>query len=70
MAQAARTFRIFVSSTFEELKEQPNRLQKDVFPKLKELCLAHRLRRKAITPEALLHRDDEEACACSPATAL
>jgi len=39
MPQAARTFRIFVSSTFEDLKEERNALQERVFPELKALCL-------------------------------
>lgn len=37
MAQASKTFRIFVSSTFSDLKEERNALQKEVFPKLREL---------------------------------
>ena len=36
--QTTRTFRIFVSSTFADLKEERNALQKDVFPRLKKLC--------------------------------
>jgi WD40 repeat protein len=42
MAQATRTFRIFVSSTFHDLKEERNALQEKVFPRLRELCLQHR----------------------------
>ena len=38
VAQVTRTFRIFVSSTFADLKEERNALQKDVFPRLKKLC--------------------------------
>ncbi len=38
MAQAARTFRIFVSSTFSDLKAERNALQARVFPRLRELC--------------------------------
>lgn len=48
MPQATRTFRIFVSSTFEDLKEERNALQERVFPELKELCLAHGARFQAI----------------------
>ena len=33
MPQATRTFRIFVSSTFSDLKEERNVLQKYVFPR-------------------------------------
>jgi NACHT domain- and WD repeat-containing protein len=48
MAQASKTFRIFVSSTFNDLKEERNALQKNVFPKLRELCLQHGCRFQAI----------------------
>ena len=48
MPQAARTFRIFVSSTFEDLKGERNALQERAFPELKELCLAHGARFQAI----------------------
>jgi hypothetical protein len=41
MALASRTFRVFVSSTFSDLKEERNALQKEVFPKLRELCTRH-----------------------------
>ncbi|MGD1065025.1 MAG: DUF4062 domain-containing protein [Terracidiphilus sp.] len=33
-----RTFRIFVSSTFEDLKVERNALQSEVFPELQRLC--------------------------------
>ncbi len=48
MAQATRTFRIFVSSTFNDLREERNALQRHVFPRLKRLCLAHGTRFQAI----------------------
>ena len=38
MAEAARTFRVFVSSTFKDLEAERNVLQERVFPQLKELC--------------------------------
>ena len=38
MAHSGKTFRIFVSSTFTDLKEERNALQKKVFPALKKLC--------------------------------
>lgn len=41
MAQASKTFRIFVSSTFSDLKEERNALQKHVFPKLCGLCMQY-----------------------------
>jgi hypothetical protein len=48
MAQAGKTFRIFVSSTFSDLKEERNALQKYVFPRLRELCMQHGCRFQAI----------------------
>jgi hypothetical protein len=48
MAIASKTFRIFVSSTFNDLKEERNALQKNVFPKLRELCMQHGCRFQAI----------------------
>jgi hypothetical protein len=48
MAQTTRTFRIFVSSTFSDLKEERNALQKHVFPHLRELCTQHGCRFQAI----------------------
>ena len=38
MAEAARTFRVFVSSTFKDLEAERNVLQEQVFPQLKEFC--------------------------------
>jgi hypothetical protein len=38
LAQSSRTFRIFVSSTFSDLKEERNALQEKVFPRLRELA--------------------------------
>jgi hypothetical protein len=49
MAQSTRTFRIFVSSTFSDLKAERNALQKRVFPRLRELCGAHGCRSQAIS---------------------
>src|SRR5438876_7773712 len=48
MAQAGRTVRVFVSSTFEDLKEERNALQTFVFPRLRELCEAHGTRFQAV----------------------
>jgi hypothetical protein len=45
---ATRTFRVFVSSTFEDLKEERDALQRDVFPKLRTLCGQHGARFQAI----------------------
>lgn len=46
--QTSRTFRIFVSSTFSDLKEERNALQKNVFPRLRKLCMQHGCRFQAI----------------------
>lgn len=48
MVLAGKTFRIFVSSTFSDLKEERNALQKYVFPRLRELCMQHGCRFQAI----------------------
>jgi signal recognition particle GTPase len=48
MAPASRTFRIFVSSTFSDLKEERNALQTYVFPRLREFCERHQARFQAI----------------------
>ncbi|MEK6409089.1 MAG: AAA family ATPase [Acidobacteriota bacterium] len=48
MGQTTRTFRIFVSSTFSDLIEERNALQKYVFPRLRELCTQHGCRFQAI----------------------
>lgn len=48
MAQAGKTFRVFVSSTFSDLKTERNALQENVFPKLRELCMQRGCRFQAI----------------------
>jgi Cdc6-like AAA superfamily ATPase len=48
MVQASRTFRVFVSSTFDDLKAERNALQEKVFPRLKALCNDHGTRFQAI----------------------
>ena len=48
MAMTGKTFRIFVSSTFSDLKEERNALQEKVFPRLRELCLQHGCRFQAV----------------------
>ena len=47
-AVLSRTFRVFVSSTFEDLMEERNALQKYVFPRLAEHCAARKARFQAI----------------------
>jgi len=48
MPRATRTFRIFVSSTFEDMKAERDALQADVFPRLRDLCAEHDARFQAI----------------------
>ena len=48
MPQASKTFRIFVSSTFSDMKAERNALQEYVFPRLRELCTQHGTRFQAI----------------------
>jgi len=48
MARRDLTFRVFVSSTFSDLKAERNALQKNVFPQLRELCLQYGCRFQAI----------------------
>jgi NACHT domain- and WD repeat-containing protein len=48
MAQASRTFRVFVSSTFNDLKAERNALQERVYPRLKALCAQYSTRFQAI----------------------
>ena len=48
MPIASRTFRVFVSSTFEDLVEERNALQREVFPVLRQLCEQHGARFQAI----------------------
>jgi hypothetical protein len=48
IVQSTKTFRVFVSSTFADLKEERNALQREVFPKLRELCMEHGFRFQAI----------------------
>ena len=48
MARAAKTFRVFVSSTFSDLIEERNALQREGFPRLRQLCMEHGCRFQAI----------------------
>jgi HEAT repeat protein/tetratricopeptide (TPR) repeat protein len=45
---SSRTFRVFVSSTFDDFKEERNALQRYVFPRLAELCASRQGRFQAI----------------------
>jgi len=68
MPVATRTFRVFVSSTFEDLKQERDALQRDVFPKLRKLCEQHGARFQAIDlrwgvrDEAALDQQTMEIC--------
>jgi len=77
MPVLTRTFRVFVSSTFEDLKEERNALQREakpdqthheVFPALRKLCEAHGARFQAIDlrwgvrDEAALDQKTIEIC--------
>ncbi len=44
----AQTFRLFVSSTFQDLRAERNALHAHVFPRLRELCRRHGCRFQAI----------------------
>jgi NACHT domain- and WD repeat-containing protein len=43
-----RTFRVFVSSTFADLKDERNALQEEVYPRLRALCLGGGARFQAV----------------------
>jgi hypothetical protein len=68
MPTTTRTFRVFVSSTFEDLKEERNALQREVFPELAKLCEVHGARFQAIDlrwgvrEEASLDQKTMEIC--------
>ena len=68
MAQHSRTFRIFVSSTFSDLKAERNALQEKVFPRLRDLAAAHGCRFQAIdlrwgiSEEAALDQQTMKIC--------
>ena len=68
MATTARTFRIFVSSTFSDLKAERNALQEKVFPRLRDLASVHGCRFQAIdlrwgvSEEAALDQQTMKIC--------
>ena len=68
MPTATRTFRVFVSSTFEDLKDERDILQREVFPRLRKLCEANNARFQAIDlrwgvrDEAALDQQTMEIC--------
>ena len=48
MSSSAPTFRIFISSPFNDMKEEREALQNHVFPRLRKLCQQHGARFQAI----------------------
>ncbi|PKO13191.1 MAG: hypothetical protein CVU39_20040 [Chloroflexi bacterium HGW-Chloroflexi-10] len=68
MPQTTRTFRVFISSTFSDLKEERGALQTYVFPRLRELAMAHGCRFQAIdlrwgvSEEAALDQQTMKIC--------
>ena len=68
MTQASRTFRIFISSTFSDLKAERNALQDRVFPRLRTLATTHGCRFQAIdlrwgvSEEAALDQQTMKIC--------
>ena len=68
MAQSSRTFRVFVSSTFSDLKAERNALQEKVFPRLRDLAAAHGCRfqtidlRWGVSEEAALDQQTMKIC--------
>jgi len=64
----SKIFRVFFSSTFSDLVEERNALQKKVFPKLKELCAVHGTRfqpidlRWGIPDEIALQQSTMQIC--------
>lgn len=44
MPTVSRTIRLFVSSTFSDMKAARDVLQREVFPKLRQFCLANGIR--------------------------
>ena len=68
MAQASKTFRVFISSTFSDLKAERNALQERVFPRLRALCQQHEARfqpidlRWGVSEEASLDQQAMAIC--------
>jgi hypothetical protein len=48
MPQQTKIFRVFVSSTFSDMKHERNALEADAFPKLEQLCQRHGFQFQAI----------------------
>ena len=48
MPVESRTFRLFVSSTFDDLKDERDALQREVFPRIRRLCQQRGARFQAV----------------------
>lgn len=70
MPSVTKTFRVFVSSTFEDLKEERNRLHETVYPNLRAFCQEHGASFQAIdlrwgvSEEASLDQQTMKICLC------
>ena len=68
MAQNNKNFRVFISSTFSDLKPERNALQERVFPRLRALCQQHGARfqpidlRWGVSEEASLDQQAMSIC--------
>ena len=68
MPQQTRIFRVFVSSTFTDMKEERRILQKKVFPKLEKFCEENGARFQAVdlrwgvTEESQLNQKTLDIC--------
>ena len=60
MPSVTRTFRVFVSSTFGDLTAERSELQKEVFPKLRDLCRARGASFQAVDLRWGISRDAAE----------
>ncbi|MDD2714537.1 MAG: tetratricopeptide repeat protein [Candidatus Wallbacteria bacterium] len=56
--RSSRVFRIYVSSTFSDLREEREALQAKVFPKLSKLCRQHGYRFQAVDLRFLITEED------------
>ena len=68
MPQQTKIFRVFVSSTFTDMKEERHLLQKNVFPKLEKYCLENNAKFQAVdlrwgvTEESSLNQKTLDIC--------
>jgi hypothetical protein len=68
MPQQTKIFRVFVSSTFTDMKQERQILQKKVFPKLEEFCLKNNAKFQAVdlrwgvTEESQLNQKTIDIC--------